>query len=1136
MKRSSRHDVSFFFTGMQEQTGECIMKRWGILLIVGICLLIGTAYADESYNWYEIFVRSYQDSDGDGIGDIRGVQMHLADIADMGYTGLWLMPVMPSPSYHKYDVTDYMQIDPEYGTLEDMQALIAQAHARGIRVILDLPINHTSVQHPWFQSAMEEIRNGQRGAWTEFYRFTQTPGDGFVPLEDTGWYYEESFSGGGMPDLNLDSPAVKTEITRILTFWLSEMQVDGFRLDAVTSYFTGEPDRNIAFLSWLKETCESIHPDSFLVGECWAGLDTIAQYYESKVDAFFLFPASQAEGFVISSLRGRSAHAEKFIKAYERVLSTLDGCKLAPFLCNHDTGRTLGAVQGRSNLPAAKFAEGILGMMQGYTFTYYGEEIGMVGSGEDPNKRLAMNWNESERTLQPPGAAQAEYPYPSWDVQKEDPDSLLNYCRKVNQIRLQYPMIALGKNSVASVSGDVCLLSRTWDDSICWIAMNFSQKETLACDVPENVMLCEELLTGAEHVSQTGTVLSLPPYSIAILEKKTEDNPLYVRKISDLPEDFYLGMDVSSCAALEASGVVYYDDEGNRADLFSLLARNGVNLIRLRVWNDPYTEEGKGYGGGNNDVQTAIALGKRATEAGMRVLIDFHYSDFWADPSKQMTPKAWEGMKIREKAAALYDFTRDSLLAMRDSGVDVAMVQLGNETNGKLCGEHTWMNLYKLMNAGSKAVREVFPEALVALHFANPENADSYRTYASKMDYYQLDYDVFGTSYYPYWHGTLDNLASILSEIAQQYGKKVMVMETSYAWTLEDGDGSGNTIGEGGGYAMPYPVSPQGQVIAFEKIAEVMRDIGGIGVCYWEGAWVPVPAGSQSERMDKWEELGSGWAASYAGEYDPNDAGLYYGGCACENQALFDFQAHALPSLAMFRLIREGNQVPLSIVSVQEMSFTADIGETILLPETLPAMMNDGSQRNVRVDWDQSTVVAEDGVRVIHGNAEQLPVTCTVRGTQWNYLKNGSFEDTDVSMWVCEDHKACEELYAEEKTLDSLTGDRHWHFYSSRAQNVDFTLMQTLDDLPEGIYTYSISVMGGDAGEQALNSFVAINGQTVAVQSTEITSWNQWHTPVISGIEVREGDQVTVGIHVKCDGSGAWGKIDDAMLHRTIKD
>ncbi|MBQ1477767.1 MAG: glycosyl hydrolase 53 family protein, partial [Erysipelotrichaceae bacterium] len=287
---------------------------------------------------------------------------------------------------------------------------------------------------------------------------------------------------------------------------------------------------------------------------------------------------------------------------------------------------------------------------------------------------------------------------------------------------------------------------------------------------------------------------------------------LYVRKIEGLPEDFIFGMDASSVPSLEKAGVKYYDYSGEETDVFKVLAESGITHIRVRVWNDPYDSEGHGYGGGNCDIDTAVEIGRRAAKYGMKLIVDFHYSDFWADPAKQFSPKAWEGMEIEEKAAALYNFTKASLEKLKKEKVDVGMVSLGNETNGKMAGESIWMNIvYHLMASGSRAVREVFPKALVAVHFANPENSDAYFDYAKKLAYYDLDYDVFASSYYPYWHGTLQNLRDTLSAIAEQYGKKVMVMETSYAYTGEDSDYFANTIGDGGAFTKNYPFTLQGQ-------------------------------------------------------------------------------------------------------------------------------------------------------------------------------------------------------------------------------------------------------------------------------------------------------------------------------------
>ena len=389
---------------------------------------------------------------------------------------------------------------------------------------------------------------------------------------------------------------------------------------------------------------------------------------------------------------------------------------------------------------------------------------------------------------------------------------------------------------------------------------------------------------------------------------------LSVEKVENLPEDFIMGMDASCVPALEKGGVKYSNHDGSEQDVYQILRDNGINYIRVRVWNDPYNALGKGYGGGNCDIANAIAIGKRATQHGMKLLVNFHYSDFWADPAKQMAPKAWKNMDIDTKTQALYAYTKDCLQKLTDAGVAVGMVQIGNETNGAMCGENGsqpegWSRICRLMNAGARAVREVCPNALVAVHFTNPEQAGRYAYYGKILNEHAVDYDVFASSYYPFWHGTLDNLAAVLNDISKTYEKKVMVAETSYAFTEADGDFYGNTISNGSDVAKPYPYTLQGQ-------ADLVRDVihtvvnkmdNGIGVFYWEGTWISAGGRNYEANRVLWEQNGSGWASSYAAEYDPEDAGKWYGGCAVDNQAFFDDKGHVTEALKVFALVRTGN-------------------------------------------------------------------------------------------------------------------------------------------------------------------------------------------------------------------------------------
>lgn len=622
---------------------------------------------------------------------------------------------------------------------------------------------------------------------------------------------------------------------------------------------------------------------------------------------------------------------------------------------------------------------------------------------------------------------------------------------------------------------------------------------------------------------------------------KIEGSDLYVEKVENLDKDFIMGMDASCVPALEASGVKYYNYDGQEQDVFRTLAEAGVNYIRVRVWNDPYDENGNGYGGGNCDIDNCIAIGKRATEYGMKLLVNFHYSDFWADPGKQMAPKAWNRMSTDEKADVLYQYTKESLQKLKEAKVDVGMVQVGNETNGAICGETKWPNIAKLMSAGSKAVREVFPDALVTVHFANPEKADSYASYANNLDYYGVDYDVFASSYYPYWHGTLENLTQVLTKVNQKFGKKVMVMETSYAYTTEDTDFNGNTISDGGSIAKSHPFTVQGQATLVRDVIECVSKIpGGIGVCYWEGTWITVGRNSWEENSAKWEKYGSGWASSYAAGYDPNDAGKYYGGCAVDNQAMFGADGHPLESLRVFNLVRFGNtEVPIKADALEDVQMICDIGKPITLPTTVNAIMTDGSTTAVDVQWNvteaELATMSNSGANkyTITGTADGREAKAYLTVIEYNYLTNDSFEAGDLAGWTLTEYGKANELFVENKVTDSLTGNYHMHFWSAAANSVEFSLEQEVTGLSAGAYKFCISIMGGDCGETEIYAYVKINGQMIATAPMTINGYGNWDTGLITGIEYQEGDSIVVGIYVKCQGSGngAWGKIDDAMLN-----
>ncbi|MBQ7519983.1 MAG: alpha amylase, partial [Clostridia bacterium] len=446
-------------------------KRIAALLLCLMLLPLHGALADSKTemtdNWYEIFVRSFYDSDGDRVGDLNGVTAKLDYLKDLGIGGIWLMPIHPSPSYHGYDVTDYYGVNPEFGTLEDFQALLTEAHARGIRVILDMVFNHTSNEHPWFQSA----RNDENSPYRNWYNWSETQKSGYN--RGGSQYYESRFVAS-MPDLNLDNPEVRAEIENIMRYWL-DMGVDGFRLDAVTSFYTNNAYRNKEFLGWLSETAKNIKPDCFMVGECWDSLYTIADYYQSGLDSFFLFPTAQRGGYPAQILLDAEQKGVSLFNTFGLLMRNLDGYLLSPILDNHDMDRIasgLGSANGATNI---KMAFGLLCLMNGSVFVYYGDEIGMVGSGNDPNKRIGFFWDKKMNiTRVPQGATAADYPFGSLESQMGNPLSIYNYYKAALTLRRDNPAIARGETILHSAQDQPQLffMERIWGEDSVLIVVN----------------------------------------------------------------------------------------------------------------------------------------------------------------------------------------------------------------------------------------------------------------------------------------------------------------------------------------------------------------------------------------------------------------------------------------------------------------------------------------------------------------------------------------------------------------------------------------------------------------------------------------------------------------------------------------
>ena len=644
---------------------------------------------------------------------------------------------------------------------------------------------------------------------------------------------------------------------------------------------------------------------------------------------------------------------------------------------------------------------------------------------------------------------------------------------------------------------------------------------------------------GTEAQPETEHEVTQTTEEPAEAEAEEEWSDVFVEPVAGISDDFIRGMDASAVLSVEKSGAKYYGYDGKEQDVFETLAESGVNYIRLRVWNDPYDENGNGYGGGDNDVATAIELGKRATQYGMKVNIDFHYSDFWADPKRQHAPKAWEGMSADEKADALYDFTKESLTQILDAGVDVGMVQVGNEINNGMSGETDVPAVMGLLSAGSRAVREIADsygkDIRIVLHYTNIEDNEEVDTMAANLKEYGVDYDIFGLSYYPFWDGTNENMQNVAKNIMDHYGKKVVIAETSYCYTEKDGDGFGNSFDGIEDAVDGYAPTVQSQATMIRDICAAANEVGVIGVFYWEGTWIPVGSADQ-DNSALWEKYGSGWASSYSAEYDPDDAGLYYGGCSWDNQAMFDFTGHPLPSLNVFRYLKDGHTVPLAVDFIPQTTVSCDVGEALTLPETVEVVYNDRSANTqVPVSWDASQAAAIDtqkaGTYTVDGTlSDGTAVTADVDVEMVNYVKNPGFEEADRSMWQISYTGENDPTDYQEKADDAHDGDFSLHFWSD--SDMEFSICQTLTDLPAGTYQLFAFAQGGDMESASdLELYAVVNGEEIGSDAFMLTTWTDWKQPKVDNIRIGDGDTLTIGVRMKCN-ANSWGTIDDFTLNR----
>lgn len=495
---------------------------------------LGVSPDDNYRTFYEIFVYSFCDSDGDGIGDLQGVISKLDYLQELGINGIWFMPIHPSQSYHKYDVRDYYDIDPQYGTMADFEALMAECQKRDIHVITDLVLNHTGNDHEWFVTACDYLKSLPAGAepdaqgckYVEYYSFSREQGSGWHAIEGSEWYYEGMFSPH-MPDLRLDNENVLNEIRDIMQFWFDK-GVSGFRLDAAKEFYSGSISKNVEVLNWIQTTATELKPDAYLVAEVWEDFGVLTRYYESQITSVFNFAFGNTSGKLMQVLRGAGNPSQ--VTTWATALEKADSAYLganpnyidAPFLSNHDIGRIAGFC-GYDPLKT-KLAAAMNLFMGGCAFIYYGEEIGMPGSGNDPSKRAPFFWNDARDngTTNPPPECEIpeEYPFGSLEQQRYDDASLYNYYRQVVAIRQALPVISHGRTTCETALNIGCISAtrRTWNEDACIILMNIAPESGHAdLSAYADWTVAATLSADGNEAVLNGTDLELPAFGLAVL-------------------------------------------------------------------------------------------------------------------------------------------------------------------------------------------------------------------------------------------------------------------------------------------------------------------------------------------------------------------------------------------------------------------------------------------------------------------------------------------------------------------------------------------------------------------------------------------------------------------------------------------
>ena len=442
--------------------------------------------------FYEIFVRSFYDSDGNGIGDFNGITAKLDYLndgdpttnTDLGITGIWLMPIFPSPSYHGYDVTDYYSVNPQYGTMEDFKHLVEEAHKRGIHIVIDMVINHTSDKHQWFKDAKSDVNSPYR----DWYIWSETDPNYKGPWNEdvwhpslTGYYYGifESF----MPDLNYNNPEVTAEMEKVYSFWLKDVGIDGFRLDAAKHLIEeNQLQQNTASThSWYQKmypVYKEMNPSAMTVGELFGDSMSVASKYVKNNEFDLVFNFQLATTIIKAAQTGRGKNVSRVIETSNAFLTEY---QYAPFLTNHDQNRVMGEFQNDVN--KAKVAAAMLLTAAGTPFIYYGEEIGMGGSKPDENIRRPMQWDNTANagftTGKPWRSPDANFTDINVSSQTKDIDSLLSNYRELIHLREIHPVLQTGQYIAVDCNNPAVYAALRVDEKEIVLVLINLDKETI---------------------------------------------------------------------------------------------------------------------------------------------------------------------------------------------------------------------------------------------------------------------------------------------------------------------------------------------------------------------------------------------------------------------------------------------------------------------------------------------------------------------------------------------------------------------------------------------------------------------------------------------------------------------------------